>query len=73
VGHCDDKAVAQLLLSSGADVNIKDYYGRTPLPYAEDLGDNDMFGRPRSTPLTAEAKAAKKEIAELLRQHGATE
>jgi ankyrin repeat protein/beta-lactamase regulating signal transducer with metallopeptidase domain len=68
-----NKAVVQLLLSRGAKVNVRDDYGRTPLSYAEDLGDNDMEGRPRSTPLTAEARAAKKEVAELLRRHGATE
>jgi ankyrin repeat protein len=67
------KAVVELLISRRADVNAKDYSGRTPLSYAEDLGDNDMFGRPRSTPLTIEAKSAKKEVAELLRKHGAKE
>jgi cytohesin len=67
------KAMVELLLSRGADVNAKDYSGRTPLSYAEDLGSNDMFGRPRNTPLTIEAKSAKKEVAELLRKHGARE
>jgi len=67
------KAMVELLISRGADVNAKDYYGRTPLSYAEDLGSNDMFGRPRNTPLTIEAKSAKKEVAELLRKHGAKE
>jgi ankyrin repeat protein len=69
-GH---KAVVELLISRGADVNAKDYYGRTPLSYAEDLGSIDMEGRPRNTPLTIEAKSAKKEVAELLRKHGAKE
>ena len=68
-----DKAATQLLLSRGADVNAKDGDGRTPLSYAADLGDNDMWGRPRKTPLTAEAKAAKKEVARVLREHGAKE
>jgi ankyrin repeat protein len=67
------KAMVELLISRGADVNTKDYSGRTPLSYAEDLGSNDMFGRPRNTPLTIEAKSAKKEVAELLRKHGAKE
>jgi ankyrin repeat protein len=68
-----DKAVTQLLLGQGADVTAKDSNGRTPLSYAKDLGDNDMWGNPRKTPLTAEAKAAKKETAEVLRRHGAKE
>jgi ankyrin repeat protein/beta-lactamase regulating signal transducer with metallopeptidase domain len=68
-----NKAATQLLLSRGADVNAKDFDdGHTPLSYAEDV-DNDMWGKPRKTPLTAEAKAAKKEVAELLRRHGAKE
>jgi cytohesin len=67
------KAVVELLISRGADVNAKDYSGRTPLSYAEDLGSNDMSGRPRNTPLTMEARSAKKEVAELLRKHGAKE
>jgi ankyrin repeat protein len=66
-------AAVELLISRGADVNAKDYYGHTALSYAEDLGDTDMFGRPRKTPLTAEAKAAKKEVARVLRKHGAKE
>lgn len=65
-----NKAVTQLLLSRGADVNAKDFDGHTPLSYAEDV-DNDMWGKPRKTPLTAEAKAAKKEVAQVLREHGA--
>jgi ankyrin repeat protein/beta-lactamase regulating signal transducer with metallopeptidase domain len=68
-----DKAVTQLLLSRGADVNAKDFDGHTPLSYAEDLGDNDMWGHPRKTPLTPEAKAAKQEVARILREHGAKE
>ncbi len=68
-----NKAATQLLLSRGADVNAKDLDGHTPLSYAEDLGDNDMWGNPRKTPLTAEAKAAKKEVARVLREHRAKE
>jgi ankyrin repeat protein len=68
-GH---KANVELLISRGADVNAKDYYGRTPLSYAEDLGSNELSG-PRDTPLTPEARLAKKEVAELLRKHGAKE
>ena len=67
------KGVVELLLHKGADVNARDYYGRTPLSYAEDVGENDLFGLPRNPPLTAEAKSAKKEVAELLRHHGAKE
>ncbi len=67
-----NKAVTQLLLSRGADVNAKDFDGHTPLSYAEDV-DNDMWGKPRKTPLTAEAKAAKQEVARVLRERGAKE
>jgi len=67
------KAMVELLISRGANVNAKDYCGRTPLSYAEDLGSNDMWGSPRDTSLTSEVKAAKKEVAELLRKHGAKE
>jgi ankyrin repeat protein len=68
-----NRDIAEILIANGADVNAKDYSGRTPLSYAEDLGSNDMEGRPRNTPLTIEAKSAKKEVAELLRKHGAKE
>lgn len=68
-----NKAATQLLLSRGADVNAKDGNGRTPLSYAADLGDNDMWGSPRKTPWTAEAKAAKQEVARILREHRAKE
>jgi ankyrin repeat protein len=67
-----NKAVTQLLLSRGADVNAKDVDGHTPLSCAEDV-DNDAWGNPRKTPLTAEAKAAKQEVARILREHGAKE
>jgi ankyrin repeat protein len=67
-----NKAVTQLLLGRGADVNAKDVDGHTPLSCAEDV-DNDPWGNPRKTPLTAEVKAAKKEVAQILREHGAKE
>jgi ankyrin repeat protein len=67
-----NKAVTQLLLGRGADVNAKDDDGHTPLSYAEDV-DNDMWGKPRKTPLTTEAIAAKKEVTRILREHGAKE
>jgi ankyrin repeat protein/beta-lactamase regulating signal transducer with metallopeptidase domain len=66
-----NRAVTELLLSRGADVNAKDYYGRTPLSYAENRSDEDLWGGPRKTPLTPEITAAKKETAEVLRKHGA--
>ncbi len=65
-------AVAQLLLSRGADVNAKNSYGFTPLSIAES-SDKDGWGQPMKTPLTDQVKTAKEEIAELLREHGATE
>jgi ankyrin repeat protein len=73
VADTGNTAVAQLLISRGADVNAKDFYGSTPLSIAENLSDMNRFGEPRETPLTDQVKAAKKEIAELLREHGAKE
>jgi ankyrin repeat protein len=67
------KTIVELLVSHGADVNAKDYKGRTPLLCAGDIGGNNVFGEPRHKSLTSEAKSAKKEIAELLRKHGAKE
>jgi serine/threonine-protein phosphatase 6 regulatory ankyrin repeat subunit B len=66
------KAIVELLISRGADVNVKDEYGRTPLWYAEDHGSNAVYGY-RDTPPTSAVKLAKKEVAELLRKHGAKE
>jgi len=55
----DNKEIAELLIAEGADVNAKNDGGKTPLDYAE----TDNFEPP-------ELKAAKKEIADLLRKHG---
>jgi ankyrin repeat protein len=54
----DNKEIAELLIAEGADVNAKNDGGKTPLDYAE----TDNFEPP-------ELKAAKKEIADLLRKH----
>ena len=56
-GH---KKVAALLIANGADVNAKDVDGETPVDFAEEVKD---WHAP-------EDKAAKKEIADLLRKHG---
>ncbi|SVC67079.1 uncharacterized protein METZ01_LOCUS319933, partial [marine metagenome] len=58
-GH---KEIAELLITNGADVNAKDVGGLTPLDWA--TGWLPF----RNTP--SETKAAKKEIADLLRKHG---
>ncbi|MDP7560466.1 MAG: ankyrin repeat domain-containing protein, partial [Planctomycetota bacterium] len=55
-GH---KEVVELLLAKGADVNAKNKGDATPLDYAE----TNNFEPP-------EVKAARKEIADLLRKHG---
>ncbi|MAM21981.1 MAG: hypothetical protein CL390_08725 [Acidiferrobacteraceae bacterium] len=54
------KEIAELLIAAGADVNAKVKRGFTPLDLAEMVLGYD----------SPEAKAAKKEIADLLRKHG---
>ena len=55
------KEIVELLITAGADVNAKDEDGKTPLDDANEVWED-------SSP---EDKAAKKEIATLLRKHGA--
>ena len=55
-GHKED---VELLIAKGAKVNTKDYFDKTPLDRAEEVNEAD----------SAELKAAKKEIADLLRKH----
>ena len=54
------KEVAELLIAAGAGVNVVHGRGETPLDWAEKVRRTD----------TSEKKAAKKEIADLLRKHG---
>jgi len=53
------KEIVELLITAGADVNAKDEDGKTPL---DDANEGPF--------LSPEDKAAKKEIATLLRKHG---
>ena len=57
IGH---EEIVELLIANGADMNLKDGFGRTPLDAAELVYEWD----------SPKAKAAKKEIADLLREHG---
>ena len=57
-GH---KEIVEMLIAKDADVNAKEENGETPLDWAI-FGYNVVEG---------EAKAAQKEIADLLRKHGA--
>jgi ankyrin repeat protein len=54
------KEIAELLIAAGADVNAKEIGDETPLDYAETVYED----------YSSELKAAKKEIADLLRKHG---
>ncbi|MDC0309661.1 ankyrin repeat domain-containing protein [bacterium] len=56
IGH---KEIVELLIINGADVNVKDGFGRTPLDTAELVYEWD----------SPEAKAAKKNIADVIRKH----
>jgi len=59
--HCaKTKEITELLLTNGADVNAKHDEGETPLDCAEEVYED----------ISPETKAAKKEIADLLRKHG---
>ena len=56
IGH---KEIVELLIANGANVNVKDGFGRTPLDAAELVYEWD----------SPEAKAAKKNIADVIRKH----
>ena len=56
IGH---KEIVELLITNGADVNVKDGFGRTPLDTAELVYEWD----------SPETKAAKKNIADVIRKH----
>ena len=57
LGH---KKIAELFIAKGADVNAKSEGGHTPVDWAESVNDSH----------SPKDKAAKKEIADLLRKHG---
>ena len=54
------KEIAELLIAKGGDVNAKDVDGGTPLDAAQSVNED----------VPPEDKAANKEIADLLREHG---
>jgi hypothetical protein len=56
-GH---KEIVELLIARGVDVNAKSEWGDTPLDWAASVDEEDP----------PETKAAKREIADLLRKHG---
>ena len=56
IGH---EEIVELLIANGANVNVKDGFGRTPLDAAELVYEWD----------SPEAKAAKKNIADVIRKH----
>jgi hypothetical protein len=56
IGH---KEIVELLIANSANVNVKDGFGRTPLDVAELVYEWD----------STEAKAAKKNIADVIRKH----
>jgi hypothetical protein len=55
-----NKEIVELLIAAGADLNVKDRGGRTPLEQAEKGFEN----------LLPEGQAAMKEIADIIRKHG---
>ena len=55
----DHKEITELLIAAGADVNVKNKFGKTPLDHALSL---DLRGR--------EPSPSRKAIADLLRKHG---
>ena len=68
--HNDHKEIVELLIAEGADVNAKNVSGRTPLDSAEERDAQILrvFGFEKRS--EDKVKAAKKEIADLLRKHG---